>query len=146
MGTLSYDRWFSLKAKIALPEGKIFTIESSGFWVKTFEIKDNGNTLLTFKRRWNGDILIQTYFGSEKDFVFKRKGTVKGSFVLLDKENTELVALRPGLNWSKISYEYQIAAADSVGSSTNDIVLLLVAVHCANFAMAAMNGIIAGAA
>lgn len=146
IGKLSYNRWFSFKAKIELPEGKNFTIESRGFWQKTFEIRDNENLLLKFKRKWNGSILIHTYADNEKEFLFKRKGALKDSFVLLDGNNTALLDLKPGLNWSKISYEYHITTTDSFDSLGDQVVLLLITIHCANAYMAAMVGVIAATA
>jgi uncharacterized protein YxjI len=144
LGRLAYSRWFSVKASIELPE-KTFRIEPKGFWVRTFEVKDNENTLLKFKRKWNGEILIHTYFDNENEFVFKRKGALKDSFILVDKAGTELLIIQPGLNWSKLNYEYQITS-DHYGNTVNDITLLLVAIHCANSTLAAMAGVIASAA
>jgi uncharacterized protein YxjI len=143
IGELCYKRWFSFKAQIELPGHKTFAIVPNGFWRRTFQVKNNEHIVFEFRRKWNGDLLIQTYFGDKKELLFKRKETFKKAFVLVDQENNELLQLKPGLNWSKVTYEYEITTSALFEDFDNDILLILITVHCANFAIAAMTGIIA---
>jgi hypothetical protein len=139
VGELTYDSWFTFKAKLELTDNKSFTVEPKGFWGTTIELKDSQNILLKFKMNWNGDIVIHTNFDNkEKDFIFKRRGVFNESFVLLDKEKNELLVVKSDFKWNKLKYDYVLTASDTFDNFDNQAILLLSIIHCANYFMAGM--------
>ena len=91
LGNLIYDNWFSLKSEIILSDNSKCKIEPSGFWGTTLELKSNDQILLNFKLGFNGNIVLNTAFnGIEGHFIFRQKGILKSSYVLLDNEQQEL--------------------------------------------------------
>ncbi|WP_027378520.1 hypothetical protein [Chryseobacterium daeguense] len=135
IGKLIYKSWFKFSAEIEILNLK-YQIEPKGFWGTTVELKENGQTLLKFTMNWNGDIVIQTYFNNiEKDYIFKHKGIFKESFVLTDQNGTELLIMKPNFKWSSMNYEYEITTTDTFENFSYKNILLINAIHCANYYM-----------
>jgi hypothetical protein len=142
IGTLIYEKWFSFKAKMALLETKHFQIEPKGFWGTTIELIQDGKVLLNFKMNWNGNIIVHTRFDeAEKDFIFKQKGLLKTSYVLLNKEEEELLVIQPDFKWSKFNYDYNISTSDSFDALAFSEILVLTAIHCVNYYMTMVTSI-----
>ncbi len=138
IGKLTYKSWFKFNAEVEILNSK-YQIEPKGFWGTTIEFKDGGRVLLKFTMNWNGDIIIQTYFGNvEKDYVFKHRGIFKESFVLMDQNGVELLVMKPDLKWNTMNYEYHITTSDVFEKFSYKNVLLMNSVHCANYFMAMM--------
>lgn len=140
IGDLVYEQWFSFKSRILLVDNSGFTIEPKGFWGTTIELKDNDNVLLSFKMGWSGNIIIHSRLNNiEEDYIFKQKGLLKSTFVLTDAASQELLAMTPDFKWNKLNYDYSIATTDSFDALQSQDILLLTAVHCANYYMAMMT-------
>ena len=138
IGRLSYKNWYSFKASVELADNSTYQIEEKGFWGTTIELKHNEKLLLNFKMNWNGDIIIQTYFDrAEADYVFKHKGFLKESYVLLDRKGTELLVMKPDLNWRKLNYNYQLTTTNEFDEFSNSKILLFTVLHCANYYVSA---------
>ncbi|MCB2409098.1 hypothetical protein [Hymenobacter lucidus] len=136
VGMLQYTEWYTFKAAAALADGSSFQITPKGFWGTTIELKDQDKVLLSFKMNWDGSIIIKSRLTADgRAFVVKSKGTFKQSFVLLDKDGQELVVVKPGYKWNKISPEYQISTTDSFEELAAKHLLLLTTVHCINYYM-----------
>lgn len=145
IGKLSYKSWFKFNALAELRNNSNYQIEPKGFWGTTIEVKDNDQVLVQFNMNWNGEIVIQTHVsGIENGYVFKHRGVFKESFLLIDQSGAELLVMKPHLKWSLMTYEYQIATADSFESSSNKDLLLITTIHCANYYMS-MIGNLTGA-
>ena len=87
IGTLQYEKWYSFKAEIILADNTIYTFETKGFWGTTIELKEDDVVLLNLKKDWMGKIIIRTWFDeTEKDFIFKPRGILGGSYVLMDMD------------------------------------------------------------
>ena len=143
VGRLSYTSWFSFNALIELADNSIYQVEPKGIFGTTIEVKDKVKVLLKFKMNWNGDIVIQTYFDNlEKGYILKRRGFLNESFLLIDQNGLELLALKPHLKWSKMNYEYQMTTSDHFEGYLNKELLLLTSVHCTNYYMATMAAVI----
>lgn len=139
IGILSYKSWFKFNAVIQLANNSTYQIEPKGFWGTTIELKGGDNVLLKFKMNWNGEIIIQTYFDTvEQDYVFKHRGVFKESFIVTDKEGTELLVMKPHFKWNKMNYEYGITTLEAFDAFPNNEILLLNALHCANYYMSMM--------
>lgn len=140
MGRLEYESWFSFKAEITLADHTRYAVQPKGFWGTTIEIKQQEQLLLDFKMDWKGQILIRTIFdGPEDYYILRQKGLFKSTFVLLHQEETELLQLEPDLKWSKMSYDYQITTTDGFAPLARKELLLLTAIHCANYYLTMMT-------
>ena len=138
IGRLSYKNWYSFKASIELADNSTYQVEEKGFWGTTIELKQNEKLLLNFKMNWNGDIIVQTYFDrAEADYVFKHKGFLKESYVLLDRKGTELLVMKPDLNWRKLNYNYQLTTTNEFDEFSSNKILLFTVLHCANYYVSA---------
>jgi len=136
IGSLQYEKWFSLKAEMILGGTRTYQIEPKGFWGTTIELKQHENVLLNFKMNWNGNIIINTKFdGTERDFIFKNKGIFKNVYLLLNKEEEELIVIQPDFKWSKFNYDYNISTTDRFDNLDFNLILLLTAIHCVNYYM-----------
>ena len=144
IGRLNYEKWFSFKAELTLGQTETYQVEPQGFWGTTIELKQNEKILLDFKMNWNGSIIINTRFDdTERDFVFKQKGVLKSIYVLLDADGQELLAIEPDFKWSKFNYDYDITTTDEFDDFRFNELLILVAIHAANYYMAMMAAVIA---
>lgn len=136
VGKLTYKSWFKFDAELELTNHSKYRIEPKGFWGTIIELKEGENVLLKFNMNWNGDIIVQTFFdGIEKDYVFKHRGIFKESFVLIDKEGTELLVMKPHIKWNVMNYEYTITTTDIFEALSNKEILLINSLHCANYYM-----------
>ncbi len=141
IGTLSYKSWFTFKAVMEIGNSSTFEVEPKGFWGTTIELRDGEKVLLNFKMNWNGEIVVQTHFNDiDKDYIFKHRGIFKESFILTDRDGTELLVMKPHLKWSKMNYEYVISASDNFDTFPNKEILLMTSLHCANYYMMMMMG------
>lgn len=139
VGTLRYPQWYSIKAGITLANGSTFQVEPRGFWGTTIELKDEQTVLLTFKMNWKGDIIIKSKLDeSAKAFVFKSKSVLKHTYALQDKEERELLVIQPDFQWSKLNYNYTIFTTEHFAEVKSQVLLLLMAIHCANYFMTMM--------
>jgi hypothetical protein len=141
-GRLEYDSWFSFKAEIMLADQTQYAVQPKGLWGTTIEIKAQEQVLLDFKMNWKGQILIRTLFdGNEVFYIFRQQGLLKSTFVFLDNEEQELLNIEPNFKWSRLNFDYQIVAADAFGQLAHQYLLLLTAVHCANYYITMMTSV-----
>ncbi|UTX48791.1 hypothetical protein [Chryseobacterium sp. MA9] len=136
IGKLIYTSWFKFNAVIEIADGQTYQVEPKGFWGTTIELKDHERVLLKFRMNWNGEIVVQTYFdGVKSGYLFKHRGIFKESFVLTDQEGVELMIIKPNLKWASLNYEYQITTSDAFESFPEREIVLINALHCANYYM-----------
>jgi len=139
VGSLYYKSWFKFNAEVLVANGSSYQVEPKGFWEATVELKEGEKVLLNFQMNWNGEIIVKTYFDDlEKGYIFKHTGFFKESFILIDQEGTELLVMKPHLNWKKVNYEYQISTSDTFEALSYEEILLMSSVHCANYYMSMM--------
>ncbi|MGH1516390.1 hypothetical protein [Chryseobacterium sp. JK1] len=138
IGKLTYRSWFTFNAELEALD-HIFQIEPKGFWGTTIELKDQERVFLKFRMNWNGEIVIQTYFdGLKEGYLFKHRGIFKDAFVLADQQGTELFVMKPHVKWSSMNYEYQITTTEEFEAIPNKEIVLINALHCANYYMSMM--------
>lgn len=139
IGKLTYTSWFKFNAVIEIAEGQSYQVEPKGFWGTTIELKDHERVLLKFRMNWNGEIVVQTYFdGIKNGYLFKHRGIFKESFVLTDQEGVELMIIKPHLKWTSLNYKYQITTSDAFETFPEKEIVLINALHCANYYMSMM--------
>lgn len=97
-------------------------------------MKGPAGVLYTFKMNWSGEILIKSKVDA-KAFVLKNKSLFKNAFVLHDKHEQELLVVQPDFKWSKLNHDYHLTTTEALGPPDAKALLLLVAVHCANYYM-----------
>ncbi|WP_394996602.1 hypothetical protein [Emticicia sp.] len=140
IGRLKYEKWFSFKAEMILGGTMTYQIEPKGFWGTTIELKQNEKILLNFKMIWNGDFIINTRFDEiERDFILKHKGIFKESYVILNKQDEELLVIRPDFKWNKLNYDYNISTTDQFDNLSFNVILLLTTIHCINYCTTMMS-------
>ena len=136
IGKLVYESWFSNKAQIILTNISTYKIEPKGFWGTSLELIKNHTVLANIKMNWNGHIVISTLFNEiPKDYALK-KGILKDTFILTNKNNQELLKVIPDFNWKKLNYNYKISINNNLDISQefNDVFLFTI-IHCANYYM-----------
>lgn len=139
IGKLIYTSWFKFNAVIEIAHGQTYQVEPKGFWGTTIELKDDERVLLKFRMNWNGEIVVQTYFdGIKNGYLFKHRGIFKESFVLTDQDGVELMIIKPHLKWTSMNYEYQINTSDAYETLPEKEIVLINALHCANYYMSMM--------
>ncbi|GAB3238339.1 hypothetical protein GCM10027346_30820 [Hymenobacter seoulensis] len=142
-GTLHYTEWFSLKAVLTLPDGANFRIGPKGVWGTTVELTDQQEkVLLNFKMNWSGTIIIKSKLNS-RVFLFKQKSLLKNTFVLLDKDEKELMVVSPSFQWNSLKPSYSLSATEEFETLDEKDVLLLTTIHCANYYMSMMAASVA---
>ncbi|HEX8329650.1 MAG TPA: hypothetical protein VF629_19085 [Hymenobacter sp.] len=140
IGLLEYESWFSFKAEIILADHCRYAVHPKGFWGTTIEVKDQEQVLLDFKMNWKGQILIRSLFGgAEEYYILKHKGLLKSTFVLVHREETELLSIEPDFKWTRLNFDYQLTASDAFEQLDRKELLLLTAVHCANYYLTMMT-------
>lgn len=136
LGGLKYTEWFSFKSLLTLTDGTTYRIEPKGFWGTTIELKDEETVWLSFKMHWNGTIVLKSKLGGvNKAFVLKNQGVLKNHYTLLDKDGQELLTIQPDFKWSKVNHDYTVNSTELFETLAAKHVLLLAAIHCANYYM-----------
>lgn len=145
LGTLHYENWFSFKASIQVEKNREYHVTPKGFWGTTIEVKKQyGDVLIKMKMNWKGNIVIQTNLDKvERDFLLIQKSMLKNVFILQDKDERELLVIKPDFKWKKINYDYEINSTPAFDLLPDNSLLLLVVIHCANYYMTMMMTTIA---
>ncbi len=142
IGKLTYEAWYKFNATMEMADHSSYQIEAKGFWGTTIELKKDDKVLLNFNMNWKGEIVIQTDLtNTETGFVFKQKGLLNGSFILIDQDGTELLVMKPHFKWKTMHYEYQITTSDDFELLSDNKILLLTALHCANYYVSMMASV-----
>jgi hypothetical protein len=133
IGKLKYAKWFSFSVNLEIESSSEFKIEPTGFWGTTMELKDNCKVLLKFQMNWKGEIVVQSFLDNiENGFILKNIGILNDSIILIDKDGLELMTIEPHYKWKYMNYEYKINTTEIFDIKTNQDILLLAAIHCAN--------------
>jgi hypothetical protein len=136
IGLLEYESWFSFKAEITLADQHRYAVRPKGFWGTTIEVKEQEEVLLDFKMNWKGQILIRTLFGGTEDFyILRHKGLLKSVFILQHQDETPLLSVESDFKWTQLTVDYQLEAAAAFEQLPHKELLLLTAIHCANYYM-----------
>lgn len=133
IGRLKYEKWYSFKAEIILPDNSSYWLEPKGFWDSKIELQKNDITLLMFEMGWKG-IVIKTFFeGIEKRYLLKSKGLLSNKFLLIDTDERTLLAATADFKWRRLDFDYDIETSNEFDNFTNKELLLLTTVHCLNY-------------
>jgi hypothetical protein len=136
IGKLTYKSWFKFNAVMEISNHSSYQVEPKGFWGTTIELKDGEKVLVEFKMNWSGEIVVQTHFNDvEKGYIFKQRGIFRETFILLDQDGVELLAMKPHLKWAKMNYEFQITTSDTFETYSKKEILLMNSLICANYFM-----------
>lgn len=133
IGQLTYSSWFKFNAVITIAD-TAYPVEPKGFWETSIEVREGEQVLLSFSMGWKGEIVLRTHFnGAEQGYVFSHRGLFRESFTLADRAGTELLVMKPHLEWAKMNYEYEVITADTFEALPDKAILLLTALHCTNY-------------
>ena len=143
IGLLEYESWFSFKAEIILADHRRYAVQPKGFWGTTIEVKDQEQVLLDFKTNWKGQILIRTIFGGVWDYyILKQQGLLKSTFILLhqaEEEEIAMLSIAPDFKWTRMTFDHELVASDAFEQLAHKELLLLTAIHCANYYLTMMT-------
>lgn len=119
---------------------KTWQLESTavGLWISFLNNKNKTTKLAAIKVVTGGVISLQ-FSNRKSKYRFKKTGSWKLRFVLLNKEEDELLALLPGINWQKKTYEFTLQVNDEYKEECNPV-LILHAVHCAICSLSMITG------
>lgn len=127
---LVYHGRFSSKADIIDVDKQVFTIAPVNIWRTAYEVRSGEKSILSFRRSWKGSTLIQTFFGSnDEEYAFRRKGIFHRRFLLLDKDDREMLVVKTEFIWKKFRYNYHIEVSDSVKRRQNFQLLITLMVY-----------------
>jgi len=132
-GRLTYENLFSYKAKAVVSEDN-YEITPKGIFSTKISVTKNGSEVASMQMNWKGNITISLQTGQE--FILKATGTFLSKYVLEDKDQQKLMLLDPDFNWSKFRYSYTVSS----DNKSQNVLLVLLTVYAANYAMAAMSG------
>ncbi|MET4104873.1 hypothetical protein [Hymenobacter sp. UYP22] len=140
VGELTYPSWFTFDATLSLLDQPPFQIKPKGFWGTTIELEQHGNTLLHFTVGWNGNILLHAAFPQQpqQNFIFKQKGVFKNQYMLTDDQDRELLVIQPGFKWKNSTFDFTLFSTERFEALASKDILMLVAVHCANYYLTLM--------
>ncbi len=137
IGELTYSKWYSFNAEIALADQSIYTLEPKGFWDSKIELKKEGKALLYFAMGWKG--IVVHFIDSEEKFLLKPKGLLSSKYILVDTNETELLTVEPDFKWNKLSLDFNIETSTEFDNFEKNEVLLLTTIHGVNYYMAYVN-------
>jgi len=144
IGRLKYKNWFSFKAQVELADYSTVDIVTVGFWGTTVEMKRDDKVLLRFQMNWKGNIIINNYFEGEKEFIFKHQGLLKSNYVLMDKNENQLLIVEPDFKWAGLKYDYTIESEQIFKNKRDNDLMLFAIVHCTNYYMSMVSSAAAG--
>lgn len=130
LGKLDYANWFSIKAEIALPDGKKYEIAPTSLFQTSVAITADGVQLGKLKFNWKGQIVINLENG--QSYIYKRVGFLSSHFGLFNESEHELVTLKQHFQLSTFSFNYTIETDDNYAEG-RDAYFVLLLVHCANY-------------
>ena len=127
---LVYSGRFSKKASVVDAENHVYEIVAVDFWKKKFEIRHNQQCLFKMKKKWNGTTEISTNSDSASVLlIFKHKGFIKSRYVIQDKDERELAAVRSTFRWKGLRYDFDIEVTDSLKRKENHYVILGIMIY-----------------
>ncbi|MFD0748757.1 hypothetical protein ACFQZS_01300 [Mucilaginibacter calamicampi] len=131
-GQIIYDSLFSYKAHIIMGKDE-YEINPSGIFSTTICVTKNGTEVANMQMNWKGHIIIS--FTNGEEYLVRATGTFLNKFVVENKDHQKLMMFDSDINWSKLSYNYNILFDDK----PKDILLILLAAYSANYNMALMS-------
>jgi hypothetical protein len=107
---LEYTNWFSGKATV-LYQGNSITLKPKNIWTSKVDIFRNDRSIGDLTFTLSGEVIIRIEKSPEKDsnYILKNKGMWKLRFELYDDTDTLLLTMTSINNWTKLSYDYDIA-------------------------------------
>jgi hypothetical protein len=140
IGQLKYAQWYSFKSEISMADNSSYQFEPKGFWDSKIELKKGKEKLLDFEMGWKG-ILINIS-DSKQQYLLKLKGLLSSTFVLVDTNQKELMAIETDFKWTKFTLDFNIETSNEFDNFDNKEIILLTALHCVNYYMAYINSVI----
>jgi hypothetical protein len=131
MGKITYENWLKTKASITTQYGEFYDLTTKGFWKTHVEVEIGGDLYATMRQNWRGQAVIDIAENDiERDYLVKSKGFWKSYYVLLNREEKEVLKLIPQSKWfNKTTLWIEI---DPTYASIVNETLILLAVYCVN--------------
>ncbi|TGD59118.1 hypothetical protein [Flavobacterium humi] len=130
LGSLDYIGWSSAKCEINLHNGEKFSIDPKSFWKSSFELKQNGKTLLEYAMNFGGTFAFKSSVNDpDVAFTMKSKGFWGKSYVILDKKGDQMAQIMLGYSWKTFKSQYDIQTVPAFDALPLRDVLVLSMVH-----------------
>ncbi len=130
LGILDYTQWFTIKAKVIIPNGDSYNIAPKNFWLTDIEMNKNDIATASVKRNWAMNVIVT--IGDSSQYYFKGVGLLNRHFALLTEQDHEIAVLKPNFQWSKFTFDYEIETDDNY-KELSDPVILLFLIYCCNY-------------
>ena len=130
LGKLDYTSWFSIKAEILMPNGKIYNLHPQGAFHTSVSVLDGANNIASLKFNWKGQIIIELENGSS--YAFKRVGFFNYHYGVFSEHDHETAVVHQQFKISEFTFNYIIETDDNYPEMNKpEFVLLLI--YCCNY-------------
>ncbi len=130
LGKLDYTSWFSIKAEILLPSGKIYTLNPQGAFHTSVSVLDGMKRIASLKFNWKGQIIIELENGGS--YAFKRVGFFNYHYGVFSEHEHETAIVHQQFKIAEFSFSYQIETDDNYPEMGQPEFLLLL-IYCCNY-------------
>lgn len=130
LGKLDYTSWFSIKAAIELPNGKIYDLIPQGIFHTSVSVMDGATTIASLTFNWKGQIIINIENGST--YAFKRVGFFNYHFGVINEHEHETAMVRQQFKITEFTFHYQIETDDNY-PEMNKPEFVLMLIYCCNY-------------
>ena len=102
--------------------------------------KDAFRNYLQLEKKYSPHTVNAYLNDVEKNYTFSHKVFFRESFVLTDEKGSELLMMKPSIQWRSLIYEYQMTTSEILETFDEKNILLFISLHCANYYMSMMMG------
>lgn len=137
LGTIVYKGLFSYDAELVVTNTvDRYVIKSRNLFGTNLVVTKNETEIANLRMNLKGQIIISMSNGEE--FLFKETSLLQHKFVIENQQEQRIVQYEPGMNWSKLNYNYTIAH----NLKSQDTLFLLLGIYASNYFIAAMSGLV----
>jgi hypothetical protein len=128
LGTIGYTGWFSRNARLVLYSNDAYTIDVTGFWMRSFDILHAEIKTGAIKINLRGRVTISLNGSS---YLYQRVGFFGRGFALYDAAGLQLATVQQRYDWKKFGFIYEIDW-DAGSPSADMLILMLVIVYASS--------------
>jgi hypothetical protein len=131
LGKLAYENWVKTKASITTQFGEFYELTQKGFWKTHVEVEIGGDLFATLRHNWRMQAVIDIVENDiDRDYLVKTKGFWKTYFVVLNRDEKEIMKLIPQTKWFN-NTSFYVEIEPSYKSIVNETLILIV-LYCVN--------------
>ncbi|MES2486657.1 MAG: hypothetical protein V4581_12020 [Bacteroidota bacterium] len=145
IGRITFTKWSSNKAEIALADNSIYQMVPRGIWGVQYDVVKDGQPLYQSKMSFWGKITITPIKEAHHFFTLKHKG-YKGGYVLQNYKGEEIARIIQNFTWKSFKSTYTLSTQPGfTQAEQGKLLVLLLGYHYRAMQSAAMStGAVAG--